>query len=80
MPIKNRDRFPDVDFLPDDQIKPVGDVGGVTLVLVGKEQGSDAPVVALSRTDDPASEELSPVSLESLLKFSQDPINLPGLQ
>jgi|SRR5579885_789694 len=78
--IVNRNRFPDVDFLPADEIRPVGDTGGTTLVLVGKEQGSNAPVVALSYTNDPASEDLFAVPLYELLNHSQDPINLPGLK
>lgn len=80
MPIVNRDRFPDVDFLPDGEIKPVGDVGGVTLVLVGSEQGTDAPVVAKAYTDKPTSEELFAVPLYELLNQSQDSISLPDLQ
>lgn len=79
MPITNRDRFPDVDFLPDSEIKPVGDVGGVTLVLVGNEQGTDAPVVSRAYTDKPATEDLFAVPVYALLSQSQDPVNLPGL-
>lgn len=76
MPIVNRDRFPDVDFLPDGQIKPIGDVGGVTLVLVGREQGSKADVVARAYTDKPATENLFAMPLYELLNHSQDPVNL----
>lgn len=76
MPIANADRFPDVDFLPIDEIRPIGDVEGTTLVLVGREQGTDAAVVARSYTDDPASEQLHAVPLYELLSHTFGEVNI----
>jgi hypothetical protein len=76
MPITNRDRFPDVDFLPDNQIKLVGSVGSTTLVLVGHEQGSDSLVVAKSYAADPTKEDLFAVPLYELMSHSQDAVNI----
>lgn len=79
MPITNRDRFPDVIFLKDDQVKVVGKVGGTTLVLVGTEQGSDSPVVSRSYTKNPASEDLFAVPLYELMSHSQDSVVIDQL-
>jgi hypothetical protein len=50
MTICNRDRFPDVDFLPDDKIKLIGSCDGTSLMLVGHEQSGGAMVVARSNS------------------------------
>lgn len=76
MPITNRDRFPSVDFLPDEEIKPIGDVEGTALVLLGKEQGTDAAVVARSYTSDPASEQLHAVPLYELISHTFGSVNI----
>lgn len=74
--IKNRDRFPNVDFLPDDQQRIIGDVEGVPLVLLGTEQGTEDQIVARSYSSDFKSEELHAVSLSELLRFTQGAINI----
>ena len=74
--ITNRDRFPDVDFLPPDQFKIIGDVEGTPLVLIGREQGSDALVVSRTHTDDPATENLFAVPLYELLSHTFGAVNI----
>lgn len=76
MPITNRDRFPNVKFLPDSEIKPVGDVGGTTLVQVGTEEGTDVMVVARSYSQDPTTEDLFAIPLYELLNHSFEPITI----
>jgi hypothetical protein len=76
MPITNRDRYPNVEFLPDSEIKPVGDVGGTTLVKVGTEEGTDVMVVARSYSQDPTTEDLFAVPLYELLNHSPDPVTI----
>ncbi|NJR38542.1 MAG: hypothetical protein HC781_06445 [Leptolyngbyaceae cyanobacterium CSU_1_4] len=76
MPIRNRDRFPDVDFLANAEIRAIGEVEGITLVLVGKEQGSDAPVVARAYTDNFTSEDLHAVPLYELMAHTFGSINI----
>jgi hypothetical protein len=76
MPITNRDRFPEVDFLPDSEIRAIGDVEGIKLVLVGRFQGVDAPVVAKSYTDDPTTEELFAMPLYELLSHTFGAVNI----
>ncbi len=78
MGIKNRDRFPDVDWLEPDEIKQIGEIGGTPLVLIGWEQGWGAPIVSCAYTADPASEELFAVPLYELQGHSQDPISITG--
>lgn len=75
MPITNKDRFPGADWLPDDKIKTIGDVGGTPLVALGKDP--DGPLVARSNSADPTTESLFAVPLYELLNHSQDPINIP---
>ncbi|MDM9583124.1 hypothetical protein [Nostoc sp. GT001] len=72
--ITNKDRYPDVDFLPNDEIFKIGDIGGTALLLVGTEQGSNAPIVAKSYESD-SDEELFAIPLYELLN-SQDPVNI----
>lgn len=78
MPIKNRDRFPNVDFLPSEQIRLVGSVDEEPLMLVGFERGTDDPLVARSYTNDPASEQLFAVPLSELLTHVKEPISIPS--
>ncbi len=77
MPVSNRDRFPDVEFLPDAEIRAIGDVEGTTLVLVGKELGSDAIVVSRAYTDDFISEDLHAVPLYELMAHTFGTITIP---
>lgn len=72
--IQNKDRFPDVVFLSNSQIKIVGTVGTENLALIGFEQGTEAPIVARAQTSDPAEETLYPVPLYELLSHSYDPV------
>lgn len=74
--IANRERFPDVNFLPDSKIKIIGDVGGVKLALIGKEMGTDAPVVSRCQSD-PTKERLFAIPLYELLTHSTEPVNIP---
>lgn len=76
MSISNRDRHPDVDFLPDDQIIAVGDVEGTTLVKVGVQRGTSDLVVARSYTSSPATEELFAVPLSELLAHTFGAVNI----
>lgn len=77
--IKNKDRYPDAEWLPESEVRVIGDMGGVPLVLVGFEVGFEAgqkmPLVARSRTDNPETEELSATPLYELMK-AQDPISI----
>jgi hypothetical protein len=71
MPIVNRDRFPDVNFLPDDEIKLIGSCEGVSLMLIGHEQGSDALVVAKSNSKKfNSKEQLYAIPLYELLNHT----------
>lgn len=79
MPVTNRDRFPDVDFLESDQIKIVGKVGEINLALIGEERGSNAPVVSRAYTDEPKSEDLFAVPLYELMSHSQDQVVIDQL-
>lgn len=72
--IKNKHRHPDVDFLPESEVKIIGTIGGLNLVLLGKQQGTGADVVAHAYTEDFTSEELFAVPLGELLAHSQDKI------
>ncbi|NDJ20978.1 hypothetical protein GS682_04825 [Nostoc sp. B(2019)] len=72
--ITNKDRYPNVEFLPSNEITQIGDIGGTTLLLVGREQGTNAPMVARSYEMD-SDEELFAIPLYELLN-SQDLINI----
>lgn len=76
MPIKNRNRFPEVKFLPESEQRIIGDVEGVPLVLLGIEEGTDDQIVARSYSSDFKSEELHAVSLSELMRFTQGTLNL----
>ncbi|HEY9781840.1 MAG TPA: hypothetical protein V6D09_17085 [Leptolyngbyaceae cyanobacterium] len=74
--ITNRDRFPDVNFLEPNDFKIIGDVEGTPLVLIGREQGSDALVVSRTHTDDPKTENLFAVPLYELLSHTFGAVNI----
>lgn len=76
MPINNRDRFPDVDFLPPNQFRMIGDAEGTPLVLIGFEQGSDTPIVARTCTNDLLAEDLFAVPLYELLSHCFGAVNI----
>lgn len=80
MPIHNRDRFPNVDFLPPEQFKIVGDAEGIPLVKVGFEQGTDALVVAKSYTSNPQAEDLHAVPAYELIAHSYGPVNIKEVE
>jgi hypothetical protein len=75
--ITNKDRYKNVDFLSDDKIRPIGNIGGVRLVLLGKEQGTGTAVVSRSYSVvfDPK-EDFFAVPLYELINHSQEPIEL----
>jgi hypothetical protein len=71
MPIINRDRWPDIEFFDESQFLEVGiRADGAKIIQIGQE--GEAPIVAFAYTDEPLSEDLNPVELWSLLKFSHD--------
>lgn len=74
--IKNRDRYPEVNFLADSDIRFIGDIGGIKLVLLGKEQGTNFAVVARCYSVDLKSEELFAIPLGELIAHSQESINI----
>ena len=76
--IREKERWNDVDFLPDSKIKIVGSIGGTPLALVGYSKEEKEPVLSRCRTTNPSNEDLYPCYLHELMK-SQDPINLSGL-
>ncbi|RCJ20154.1 hypothetical protein A6S26_05380 [Nostoc sp. ATCC 43529] len=75
--ITNKNRMPDVDFLPDDEIRPIGNIGGTRLVLLGKEKGTDVAVVSRSYASefDPK-EDFFAIPLYELISHSQERIEL----
>lgn len=76
MPVINRDRFPDVDFLPDSEFKIIGDAEGEILVLLGKEQGTGSAIVATTDTPYFQDQDLEATPLQSILKFAQGSVNI----
>lgn len=75
--IKNQDNFPNADFLNASQIRPIGDIGGTRLVLLGWDD-DDSPLVASSYSEpfDVTDEEFFAVPLQELLKHAQEPVNI----
>ena len=76
--ITNRDRHPYVDWVSDEEIRKIGDIGGIPLVLVGFEDGLEgrkSPVVAHSYSSDPLTEELHAIPIYELMN-AQDPITI----
>ncbi len=75
--ITNKDRFPDVDFVPENQIRPIGTVGGDRLVYLGKQQGTGSLVVSRSYAPQfTLTENFFAIPLDELLVHSQDPITI----
>ncbi|MBW4635798.1 MAG: hypothetical protein KME30_29135 [Iphinoe sp. HA4291-MV1] len=77
--ITNKDRFLDVDFVPDNQIRPIGTVGSDRLVYLGKQQGTGSLVVSRSYAPQfTPTEKFFAVPLDELYAHSQDPITIEG--
>ena len=75
MQIINRDRYPNVNFLPDDQIRIAGDAEGIPIALIGVEQGTDAPVVSKVE-GDLVKANLFAVPLYELLSHTYGAVNI----
>lgn len=76
--ITNRERHPYVDWVSDEEIRKIGDIGGIPLVLLGFEdglEGKKSPVVARSYASNPLTEELFAIPIYELMN-SQDPITI----
>lgn len=76
MAITNRSFFTEVDFLPADKFKLIGEYAGKKLLLIGRAKAYGDPIVATCQTDDPSKEDLSASDLYELMKFSHDPVKL----
>lgn len=76
MAITNRSFFTEVDFLPADKFKLIGEYAGKKLLLIGTAKAYGDPIVATCQTDDPSKEDLSASDLYELMKFSHDPVKL----
>ncbi len=76
MAITNRSFFTDVEFLPADKFKLIGEYAGKKLLLIGRAKAYGDPIVATCQTDDPSQEDLSASDLYELMKFSHDPVKL----
>ncbi len=76
MAIKNQTLFTDVDFLPEDKFKIIGECAGQKILLIGRAKVYGDPIVAISETDEPTQEDLSAYDLYELMKFSHNPVNL----
>lgn len=74
--ITNKDRYPEAKWLSDEQIRQVGTIGGMPLVLVGFDVTGEAdqkmPLVSRSYASDPTSEELFASPLEEMLKSQEE--------
>jgi hypothetical protein len=70
-PIKNKDSYPDCDFFDEENMQVIGDVGGVPLILIGRERGTNAMIVA--RDDRPY---FHGTFLEELIAHTQDNVNI----
>lgn len=76
MAITNRSFFTEVDFLPADKFKLIGEYAGKKLLLIGRAKAYGDPIVATGQTDEPSKEDLSASDLYELMKFSHDPVKL----
>jgi hypothetical protein len=76
MPITNRTFFTDVNFLPDNNFKLIGECAGKKLLLIGRTQAYGDPIVATSQTDEPSQEDLYACDLYELMKCSQESVNV----
>jgi hypothetical protein len=63
--------------LPQHEIRVIGDVGGVPLVLVGYERNNpQSPIVARSTSGDPQTDTLFAVPLSDLMVHSREPVTI----
>jgi hypothetical protein len=69
--IRNKDSYPDSDFFDEEDMQVIGDVGGVPLILIGRERGTRAMIVA--RDDRPY---FHGTFLEELIAHTQDNVNI----
>jgi hypothetical protein len=76
MAITNRSFFTDVEFLPADKFKLIGEYAGKKLLLIGRAKAYGDLIVATCQTDDPSKEDLSASDLYELMKFSHDLVKL----
>lgn len=78
--IRNKDRYPDAEWLPESKQRVIGTVGSSNLVLLGFEPGFTAgqkmPLIATSSASDFLAEDLHAAPLSSLLTMVQDPVNI----
>jgi hypothetical protein len=65
--IKNKNRFPNVDWLPVSEYEVIGQKGSCPLLLIGRIQVSGEPIVATQRTDDIETAELGASVLDELI-------------
>jgi hypothetical protein len=72
--IANRDRFPNVDFLPPKEQRIIGSAEDIPLVLLGREQGTETLIVALSYEEDFTKEKLQAVPVYELISHTQGAI------
>ncbi|MBS3028001.1 MAG: GUN4 domain-containing protein [Dolichospermum sp. DET50] len=72
MPIINRDEWPDSVFFSPNNFLELGTRNtGEKIIQIGTD--GDCPIVAFAKTDNPINEDLDPIELWSLLKFSYVP-------
>ncbi|MBE9055203.1 GUN4 domain-containing protein [Sphaerospermopsis sp. LEGE 08334] len=72
MPIINRDEWPDSVFFSPSNFLELGTRNtGEKIIQIGTD--GDCPIVAFAKTDNPIDEDLEPIELWSLLKFSYVP-------
>lgn len=69
-PIENKSHYSHVDWL--DEAKPIGDIAGTPLVLLGHEQGTDDPIVSRDIDNYPH----FACFLYELMTHCQDPITI----
>ncbi|MBD2391952.1 GUN4 domain-containing protein [Aphanizomenon flos-aquae NRERC-008] len=72
MPIINRDEWPDSVFFSPNNFLELGTRNtGEKIIQIGTD--GDCPIVAFANTDNPINEDLDPIELWSLIKFSYVP-------
>lgn len=76
MPVVNRDRYPDDEFLPQSKLRQVGFTEGEKLILVGYEAGTKAAIVAKTTEENFKSADLVASYLYELVSHSQGSIEL----
>jgi hypothetical protein len=70
--ITNKSRYLEVDFLPESEIRQIGDVGGTPLVILGFEKGTKTPIIS----KDIDGENYHAMPVYELISHSQEPINI----